>query len=59
MQEKFTEIAAYLWDKTRQFGLSLADRSCLALAIEKEADVLTADRAWTTLDLGGEIQLIR
>jgi PIN domain nuclease of toxin-antitoxin system len=73
MQEEFTEIgmifepftpnqaelAAHLWDKTRQFGLSLADRSCLALAIEKEAAVLTADRAWANLDLGIEIQLVR
>jgi PIN domain nuclease of toxin-antitoxin system len=53
------EITAHLWDKTRQFGLSLADRACLALAIEKEAVVLTADRAWAGLDLGIEIQLVR
>ena len=73
MQEEFTEIGvtfepftpnqaeltAQLWDKTRKFGLSLADRSCLALAIDKEAVVLTADRAWTKLDVGIEILLIR
>jgi PIN domain nuclease of toxin-antitoxin system len=73
MQEEFTEIGvtfepftpnqaaltAHLWDKTCKLGLSLADRSCLALAMEKEAAVLTADRAWAKLDLGIEIQLVR
>jgi PIN domain nuclease of toxin-antitoxin system len=73
MQEEFTEIGvtfepftpkqaeitAYLWDKTCQFGLSLADRSCLALAIDKETVVLTADRAWARLDLDIDIQLVR
>jgi PIN domain nuclease of toxin-antitoxin system len=73
MQEEFTEIGvtfepftpsqaaltAHLWDKTRKFGLSLADRSCLALAIEKETAVLTADKACTKLDLGIEILLLR
>jgi ribonuclease VapC len=31
---------------TRKAGLSLSDRSCLALAKSREADVLTADRPW-------------
>ncbi len=29
------EIAAHLWAKTQDLGLSLADRACLALAIER------------------------
>jgi PIN domain nuclease of toxin-antitoxin system len=53
------ENTAELWEKTRQHGLSLADRACLALAIEKEAVVLTADRAWADLELGIEIQALR
>lgn len=53
------EIAARLWEKTRQHGLSLADRACLALAAEKQAAVLTADRAWTDLELGIEIKALR
>jgi len=53
------EIAAHLWDKTRQLGLSLADRACLALAMERNTPVLTADRAWSKLALDIEIQLIR
>jgi PIN domain nuclease of toxin-antitoxin system len=73
LQEEFTEVGvtfepftpnqaaltAHLWDKTHKFGLSLADRSCLALAIDKGAAVLTADRVWAKLDLGIEIQLLR
>lgn len=50
------EIAAHLWDATHQRGLSLADRACLALAIDRQAPVLTADRIWSELSLGIEIQ---
>jgi len=52
-------LAAQLWEQTRRHGLSLADRACLALAIEHNAAVLTADRAWAELALDIEIQLIR
>ncbi|MCU7905590.1 MAG: hypothetical protein KZQ76_06960 [Candidatus Thiodiazotropha sp. (ex Epidulcina cf. delphinae)] len=48
------EIAAKLWEKTRRHGLSLADRACLALAIDQNHAVLTADRAWSKLGLGVE-----
>jgi ribonuclease VapC len=53
------EIAALLWDKTRHLGLSLGDRACLALAMEQQLPILTADRAWSELDLGLQIQLVR
>lgn len=53
------EIAALLWDRTRQHGLSLGDRACLALAMDRRVPVLTADRAWTRLDLGLDIQAVR
>ncbi len=53
------EIAARLWERTRSYGLSLADRACLALAIERQAAVLTADRAWADLALGVDIHLLR
>lgn len=39
--------------------LSLADRACLGTAQVRGIGVLTADRAWATLDLGVEVQLIR
>ena len=44
---------------TKPFGLSLADRACLALAKREHLPVLTADRAWRDLDIGVEIRLIR
>ena len=34
---------------TRKAGLSLGDRACLALAILRDAEVLTADRAWSQI----------
>jgi len=52
-------IAAKLWSETRRVGLSLADRACLALGIYLRAPVLTADRAWGTVDAGVEVILIR
>lgn len=65
----FREIAEYsvgharragaLISKTRPFGLSLGDRACLALAMELDAPVYTADRVWSRLDLGIPIRVIR
>jgi ribonuclease VapC len=53
------EIAAHLWKTTRQHGLSLADRACLALAMDNRTRVFTADKAWATLGLDLDIQLVR
>jgi len=53
------ELAALLWPSTRHLGLSLADRACLALAMDKLAAVLTADRAWLELKMGLDIRCIR
>ena len=53
------ESAASLWERTRRNSLSLADRACLALAIERGVTVLTADQAWGELDLGINIQIMR
>jgi PIN domain nuclease of toxin-antitoxin system len=53
------ETTGTLWLKTRRWGLSLGDRACLALALEKSLPVITADRVWTKLDLSLEIQVIR
>lgn len=35
--------------KTRDLGLSLGDRACLALAEQLGAAALTTDRAWTSI----------
>jgi PIN domain nuclease of toxin-antitoxin system len=44
---------------TRGIGLSLGDRACLALARRLGAPAITADSAWSELDIGVEIRLIR
>ena len=44
---------------TRNAGLSLGDRACLALAASRGAVALTADRAWQRLDLPIEIEQLR
>jgi PIN domain nuclease of toxin-antitoxin system len=44
---------------TRDLGLSLGDRACLALAALRQLPALTADRAWASLDVGVAIRVIR
>ena len=52
-------IAGDLRPLTRARGLSFADRACLALAQARAAPALTADRAWSGLELGIEVRIIR
>ena len=52
-------LAADLWPQAKSFGLSLADRACLATGLRLNAQVVTADRIWQKLDLKLEIVLIR
>ncbi|MFC5567061.1 type II toxin-antitoxin system VapC family toxin [Rubellimicrobium aerolatum] len=49
----------HLQPASRALGLSLGDRACLALAAELGAVALTADQAWTGVEAGGEIEVIR
>jgi PIN domain nuclease of toxin-antitoxin system len=51
--------AGALRSRTRSLGLSLGDRACLAMAEQEGLPVMTADRAWATLDLAVTVQLIR
>jgi ribonuclease VapC len=44
---------------TRSRGLSLGDRACLALAGREHAIAMTADYAWSKLDIGVDVELIR
>jgi len=53
------ERTAELRSVTRQHGLSLGDRACLALALRAARPVLTADRAWENVGVGVEIHLLR
>jgi PIN domain nuclease of toxin-antitoxin system len=51
--------AGGLRPSTRSFGLSLGDRACLALAAQRSATALTADRAWAQLEIGVSVDVIR
>jgi ribonuclease VapC len=51
--------AGRLWQATRDAGLSLADRACLALASRLGVPAVTADRAWSALDVGLEVIVVR
>lgn len=46
------------WGVTKPYGLSLADRCCLALAKREGLPALTADASWTEVDVGAEVRLI-
>ncbi len=53
-------IAARLRPNTKALGLSLGDRSCLALGLTLGLPILTADRDWHRLDVEGlEVRLAR
>lgn len=53
------KLAGSLIAKTEKYGLSLGDRSCLALAITLKAPVYTAERLWKNLKVGVPIHVIR
>jgi PIN domain nuclease of toxin-antitoxin system len=57
--QELAETAIELRDQTRAVGLSLADRACLALALREKATALTADRVWSNVDVGCNIEVIR
>ena len=52
-------IAGDLILETEEYGLSLGDRSCLALAIELKAPVYTTEQIWKNLKVGIPIHVIR
>ena len=53
------KIAGSLITQTEKVGLSLGDRSCLALAIALKAPVYTTEQAWRELKVGVPIHVIR
>lgn len=52
-------LAGQIRRSTKSLGLSLGDRSCIALGILKQTKILTADRAWAKIDMDVHIELIR
>jgi len=57
--ERQARATAELRSITRPFGLSLGDRACLALALDRKATVYTTDKVWKNLSLGIQIEVIR
>lgn len=55
--EADAETAAALW--RRGSGLSLADRLCLALGVRMGMPVATADAAWSAVEGGPQITIVR
>jgi PIN domain nuclease of toxin-antitoxin system len=59
----FDEEQAYcageLLIQTQRAGLSFGDRACLALAKVKQGTALTADTAWSRVNVGVHIEFIR
>jgi PIN domain nuclease of toxin-antitoxin system len=53
------QVTASLRPVTKPLGLSLGDRACLALALTRQASVLTGDRDWTKAKLGIEVVVFR
>lgn len=53
------QIAGELMHVTRPYGLSLADRACLATARHLDRTAVTADRNWNEPGHGIEIRSIR
>jgi len=53
------KTAGSLIAQTEKMGLSLGDRSCLALAIALNAPVYTTEQLWKNLKVGVPIHVIR
>ena len=57
--EEQAYIAGHLYIETQSKGLSFGDRACLSLGKAKNMAVLTADRPWSQVKCGVDVQLIR
>ncbi len=57
--ERLAVRTAELWSAGRKFGLSFADRACLALGMEHKAKVLTGDKRWKEAGLDVAVLLFR
>jgi ribonuclease VapC len=53
------ELAGLMRTTTADAGLSLGDRSCLALALVRRATALTTDRAWQVMELEILVEPVR
>lgn len=60
IERSVAELAAILSLQTRDHGLGIADRVCIATGLLHDAPIFTADRAWQQLNLpDADIHLVR
>jgi PIN domain nuclease of toxin-antitoxin system len=59
LDAELAAATASLRPVTKPYGLSLADRACLALGLALQLPVVTADQSWAELDIGVPIEQIR
>lgn len=52
-------ITAKMIKQTKQYGLSLGDRACIALAMYKNHPILTCDKIWQKVELDVEFIMAR
>lgn len=52
-------ISAKIIKETKQYGLSLGDRGCIALAMFKNYPIFTCDKIWQKVDLDVEFIMAR
>ena len=57
--EKQALIAADIYPKNKEYGLSLGDRACIALATEKKYPILTCDKIWEKINLDVKFIMVR
>ena len=57
--ETLAAMSAELYPQTKEHGLSLADRACLALGIQRNCKVLTSERRMALPSLSIKVKLIR
>ena len=59
LEKDHAVLAGQLRRRASKGVLSLGDRACIATAIQMNATAVTADKVWSTLELGCKIELIR
>jgi PIN domain nuclease of toxin-antitoxin system len=57
--ETLAAVSAGLYPQTKEHGLSFADRTCLALGIQRNCKVLTSERRMALPSLSIKVKLIR
>ena len=55
---ELAHLTATLRPATKRLGLSLGDRSCLAMGLVRHHTVVTAERTWSQLSFGVKIDVI-